>query len=424
MVHRHGHPDRPVPARAGRPSPGHRAVPRPRLPRLVLLRRTSPASWRRATASRSTIIWNFVESAACCPAAGVLPIPSNAHWMPLAALVQVPFIWLLGPTPLASALPFWIASAAAAPLTWLDRARRLACARWQAAAAGVMVALPGAGRARSWRSRTTSACSCSWARSRCGCARAGCGATAAPSRWAAFVVGPRVPVPQRRRCCWACRSRWPSSRTCCDARARHASAGPRRSLCAGGFLLVAAPWIAAPAGGVRVASRRRRHPGASSGSAEYRDLYSISTAATPASFLAQGLGAAAGQPRAGARQRARVCSRPMPLLMFLAPFAAAGCVVAPPRRCVRDPGSSMRLCLFAASGLLFAVHVPNGTFLHSAVALVPVRLPRCPGGHRGGGRPPIARRRADWDGAAGDARLHGHGGGCRGASWRVGRDLP
>ena len=48
-------------------------------------------------------IWNFVEVGGRLPAEGVLPIPSNAHWMPLAALVQVPFIWLLGPTATASA---------------------------------------------------------------------------------------------------------------------------------------------------------------------------------------------------------------------------------------------------------------------------------------------------------------------------------
>ena len=48
-------------------------------------------------------IWNFVEVGGTLPAVGTLPIPSNAHWMPLAALVQVPFIWLLGPTATASA---------------------------------------------------------------------------------------------------------------------------------------------------------------------------------------------------------------------------------------------------------------------------------------------------------------------------------
>ena len=51
-------------------------------------------------------IWNFVDVGGTIPADPTLPIPSNAHWMPLASLVQVPFIWLLGPTPFASTLPF------------------------------------------------------------------------------------------------------------------------------------------------------------------------------------------------------------------------------------------------------------------------------------------------------------------------------
>jgi hypothetical protein len=89
-------------------------------------------------------IWNFVEVGGRLPdaAAATLPIPSNAHWMPLAALVQVPFIWVLGATPLASALPFWLAAAATAPVTWwicLDAGRP----RWQAFAAALLVAVPG-----------------------------------------------------------------------------------------------------------------------------------------------------------------------------------------------------------------------------------------------------------------------------------------
>ena len=51
-------------------------------------------------------IWIFPEVGGGIPANPTLPVPSNAHWMPLASLVQVPFIWLLGPTALASALPF------------------------------------------------------------------------------------------------------------------------------------------------------------------------------------------------------------------------------------------------------------------------------------------------------------------------------
>ena len=86
-------------------------------------------------------VWNFVDLAGSLPEAGVLPIPSNGHWMPLAALVQVPFIWVLGATPLASAVPFWIASAATAPLTWLV-AHDAGLQRWQATAAGVIAPAP------------------------------------------------------------------------------------------------------------------------------------------------------------------------------------------------------------------------------------------------------------------------------------------
>ena len=44
------------------------------------------------------VVWIFAEVGGGIPANPTLPIPSNAHWMPLASLVQVPFIWLLGPT--------------------------------------------------------------------------------------------------------------------------------------------------------------------------------------------------------------------------------------------------------------------------------------------------------------------------------------
>ena len=43
-------------------------------------------------------IWIFAEVGGAIPANPVLPIASNAHWMPLASLVQVPFIMVLGPT--------------------------------------------------------------------------------------------------------------------------------------------------------------------------------------------------------------------------------------------------------------------------------------------------------------------------------------
>jgi 4-amino-4-deoxy-L-arabinose transferase-like glycosyltransferase len=63
-------------------------------------------------------LWSFIEVGSHVPANAVLPLPAFAHWMPLASLIQVPFIWALGPTDLASALPFLLLGAALAPLTY------------------------------------------------------------------------------------------------------------------------------------------------------------------------------------------------------------------------------------------------------------------------------------------------------------------
>lgn len=64
-------------------------------------------------------LWSFLDVGSVVPAAGTLPIPAGAHWMLLASLVQVPFIWLMGPTDLASLLPFVLLGAALAPFTYL-----------------------------------------------------------------------------------------------------------------------------------------------------------------------------------------------------------------------------------------------------------------------------------------------------------------
>ena len=86
-------------------------------------------------------IWNFVDVGGTIPPNPTLPVPSNAHWMPLASLVQVPFIWLLGPTPLAAALPFWIIGALAAPLTYLI-AKDAGTSKVVAITAAVLAAVP------------------------------------------------------------------------------------------------------------------------------------------------------------------------------------------------------------------------------------------------------------------------------------------
>ncbi len=86
-------------------------------------------------------IWIFAEVGGTIPADPVLPIPSNAHWMPLASLVQVPFVFVFGDVAWASAIPFALIGALAAPLTWA-MARDLGARPLVAIGAGILVAVP------------------------------------------------------------------------------------------------------------------------------------------------------------------------------------------------------------------------------------------------------------------------------------------
>ena len=89
-------------------------------------------------------VWIFAEVGSRIPDPAVLPIPSNAHWLPLASLVQVPFIAVLGPTAVASALPAVLIGSLTAPLTWLI-ARDVGASRTVQLGAGVLGAIPAAG---------------------------------------------------------------------------------------------------------------------------------------------------------------------------------------------------------------------------------------------------------------------------------------
>ena len=86
-------------------------------------------------------VWIFPEVGGSIPAEPVLPIPSNAHWMPLASIVQVPFIALFGPVGWASAAPFALIGALAAPLTWAI-ARDGGARPSVALGAGILTAVP------------------------------------------------------------------------------------------------------------------------------------------------------------------------------------------------------------------------------------------------------------------------------------------
>ena len=89
-------------------------------------------------------IWIFAEVGGHIPANPVLPVPSNAHWLPLASFIQAPFIVALGPTAIASALPMVLIGSVLAPLTWLI-ARDAGATPTVQLGAGVLGAIPAAG---------------------------------------------------------------------------------------------------------------------------------------------------------------------------------------------------------------------------------------------------------------------------------------
>ncbi len=89
-------------------------------------------------------IWIFAEVGNRIPANPVLPIPGNAHWLPLASFLQAPFIAVLGPTTLASAIPTVLIGSITAPLAWFI-ARDAGSLKAVGIGAGVLCAIPAAG---------------------------------------------------------------------------------------------------------------------------------------------------------------------------------------------------------------------------------------------------------------------------------------
>jgi hypothetical protein len=315
-------------------------------------------------------IWNFVDVGGRIPADPTLPIPSNAHWMPLASLVQLPTMWLLGPVPLASALPFILIGALAAPMTWY-LARDVGAGDRIALAAAVAVAIPGAaaiymvqpdnfslyqplGTAALWltarglRGQRPAFALAGLAVGFATLARndgvllgAAVGLAFAWNRWRAWRPrGGRMPaIP------------W-----------RYALA------CLALFALVMAPWYLR-----QLSTFGSISPSSTSGRilfiTTYEQMNSVTPDTTLASFLGQGIGPLLESRVLGLVSAVQVFSV-LAVTVVVAPFVLVGALA---RRRSTDFGPFFlyALVLFAASGLLFAVHVPYGTFLHSAVALVP-----------------------------------------------------
>jgi Dolichyl-phosphate-mannose-protein mannosyltransferase len=315
-------------------------------------------------------VWIFAEVGGTLPTNPVLPIASNGHWMPLASIVQVPFIWLLGPTAFASALPFAICGAFAAPIA-RGIALEAGASRRIGLGAGLLGAIPALatpfmaqpdnfglyeplvaaalwmaargmkGNARSYALAGVLVGVATLARNDGVLVGAAVGLAFLWDRWRAWRSGgsrpPAIPV-------WAAVA------------------------CAGLFILVVAPWLAR-----QLAVFGTISPSTASGKVLFiRDIgewNSITTPATLEHLLGQGLGPL-------------IASRIDGLLAAIAIFSIliGGVVLAPfmvvgawRRRRSRDFGPFLTYAavLFAFSTLISAVHVPGGTFIHSAIALAP-----------------------------------------------------
>ena len=315
-------------------------------------------------------IWIFVEVGGKLPANPVLPVPANAHWMPLAAIVQVPFIWLLGPTTLASSLPFILLGALSAPMAWA-LARDAGASERVALGAGLLTAIPvlatpfmaqpdnfglyqplvvGAlwaggrglrGHGRSFALAGALVALATLARSDGILVGVALGLLFLVDRWRAWRSRgsrrPAIPL-------WAAVS------------------------CAGLFLLVAGPWFAR-----QLAVFGSLSPSTATGKVllirTFSEWNSLTIPATLDHFLGQGLGPLIAS-RVGGLVAAVTIYAVLVGGVILVPFMLIGGWL---RRRSPDftPAFAYAGILFVFNAVVFAVHVPGGTFIHSAIGLAP-----------------------------------------------------
>ena len=315
-------------------------------------------------------IWIFAEVGGTIPAVPTLPIPSNAHWMPLASLVQVPFIWLLGPTPIASALPFALIGSLAAPLAWAI-GRDAGMRPLVAVGAGVLTAIPVLSLVYMTQPDNFSlyqplVAGALWMAARglkghprsfaIGGLLVG---VATLSRNDGLLVGATLGLAFLY-------DRWRSWR----------SAGSRPPAipvwaavaCFGLFLAIMAPWWIR-----QLDVFGQLSPSTASGKVLYirsiEEWNSITTPATLDHLLGQGIGPLLLS-RIGGFVAAVGIFTTLIAGGVLLPFMIIGAWAK--RRSVDfGPFFTYGAILFAFSAIVSAVHVPGGTFIHSAVALAP-----------------------------------------------------
>jgi hypothetical protein len=323
-------------------------------------------------------IWIFAEVGARIPEAPTLPIPSNAHWLPLASLLQAPFISVLGPTAVASALPGVLIGSLAAPLTWAI-ARDAGTSATTARAAGVIVAIPGAvtvfmAQPETFPLTMVLVPATLWMAARGlrgdGRAFALAGLFAgllALTRNDGVLLGGTLGLV------------WLADRLRALRRGRGARSWSRRderppisvlagALALGLFLLVIGPWWVR-----QLATFGSISPTSSSGAAlwirEFSEWNSIVARPSLETFLAQGWGAILASRLAGLTSSLTIFAV-LVSSVVLVPFLIAGAFARRSWVAFR-PWFAYAFVVFAGATLLYPVHVPGGTFIHTAIGLVP-----------------------------------------------------
>lgn len=326
-------------------------------------------------------IWIFAEVGGSIPANPVLPVPSFGHWMPLASLVQVPFLFVFGDVAWASDLPFALLGALAAPMTWAI-AREVGARPLVAIGAGVLTALPllslpFMAQPDNFSLYQPLVLGALWmaARALRGSPRAFvlAGLLAGVSTLAR-TDGLLVLATLGFVFLWD-RTRERRARPLDAGGALIAAPPPKpvipiwAALAALGlFVLVMAPWWAR-----QLLEFGTLSPSTASGKVLFiRDIGEWNSIATPATLdrlLGMGIAPLLMTRIGGFVAAVTIFSVLVGGLILVPPLAVGGWA----RRRSPDflPFFAFAAILFLFSGLVSAVHVPGGTFIHSAVALAP-----------------------------------------------------
>jgi hypothetical protein len=323
-------------------------------------------------------VWIFAEVGNRIPDPATLPIPSNAHWLPLASFVQVPFIAVLGPTALASALPLAIIGSLAAPLTWAI-ARDARAEPIVATAAAVLSAVPAAAtvfmaQPENFAIMHPLVAAAIW------CTARGLKGDGRAYAFAGFLAGlaslgrnDGVFLGAAIGLVWlGDRVRWWRGRrgagSWVHVEDRRPISFAAAAGCLGLFLLVMAPWWAR-----QLATFGSISPTSSSGVALWirtiSEWNSITAEPSLAKFLDQGIGPIVASRLAGLGSA--IANYAVVIGgVVLVPFILIGAIG---RLGSRDftPWFVYTGVVFLTATILYPLHVPGGAFIHSAIGLAP-----------------------------------------------------